>query len=446
MQHYTALGQERYGGLMEFGIPLLLVKDLSLARTIFIKDFHHFSERRDVPNSSDTLITDSLFFMRGQSWKNMRTFLSPGFTSGMVRKKFPHFARSATNLQNWMNTHQKTSSGEYEIPVSDAMRKYAVEVIGAAAFGLNLNIFSDKNSKFLEMADRIENINVWQKFKFAIFQTFPRFADLFKISPLDSDMSKYFRNVLASAIEARELSSCGEKDFLQLLVDLKTGTGKIEVQAKQGDHKSREDLAVSQACLFLIAGFDTVANNLMVSTYMLATYPELQQKVREEVDRICGESEICYDHINEMGFLDNFIAETLRLYPGVPRLERKCVLDYPIPNSTHVIPKGTIVIVVAESVHKDAQYWTNPLRFDPDRFNLENKAIQNNNAYMPFGIGPRNCIGIKFALVETKLALATLVKHYEISGTETTQDYVPVKDLFGYKTHPDLKLRFKPRK
>src|SRR5687768_15344915 len=93
LENYAKLGDEKCGGIMEFGKnPVLYIKDLDLARDIFIKDFDHFFDHRDLA-SSEPLFNEGLFSLTGQKWKNMRTFLTPTFTSGRIRRMFPHFER-----------------------------------------------------------------------------------------------------------------------------------------------------------------------------------------------------------------------------------------------------------------------------------------------------------------------------------------------------------------
>jgi cytochrome P450 family 6 len=94
-------------------------------------------------------------------------------------------------------------------------------------------------------------------------------------------------------------------------------------------------------------------------------------------------------------YLYNFIKipEVLRLYPAISRLERQCIKDYKIPDTNLIIPKGTMIAISAEAIHRDENHYPNPLKFDPERFNDVNKVKRNNYAYMPFGIGLRNCIG-----------------------------------------------------
>lgn len=119
------------------------------------------------------------------------------------------------------------------------------------------------------------------------------------------------------------------------------------------------------------------------------------------------------------------ISEIMRRYPPAHRLERKCIKDYKVPGSDFTIPKDLIVAVSVQGIHMDPDIYPNPDKFDPERFSPENKAKRHSCAYLPFGMGPRNCIGMRFALIESKVALAYIAYNFFVEPTENTP--IPVK-------------------
>jgi len=139
--------------------------------------------------------------------------------------------------------------------------------------------------------------------------------------------------------------------------------------------------------------------------------------------------------------------EILRMYPPVQRIERKCTQDYPMPGGNFTVPKGMIVGIPVGSIHYDPKYYPNPEQFLPERFSPENKANRNPHAYLPFGIGPRNCIGMRFALIEVKVALAYLLYNFKVEPIEGLTP-VPVEmwTQFGFtRVKQDLQLKLVPR-
>ncbi|OXA64538.1 Cytochrome P450 3A2 [Folsomia candida] len=379
-------------------------------------DFDNFTDRRAF--ADDKLFKNGLFGLDGQPWKNMRTFLSPTFTSGRIRQMFSHFEKSANNLTGFIKTKKisATAPPHFDLPLVDAMRKYSMQVITSAAFGLNVNSFHE-NDKIVPMAERIFIISVSAKIKIAICQKLPKLAKLLNLKVFDPEPTNFFWGLISSSLKTRQESGVKGNDFVQILVDA--------MNDKSGDKKSNikwsDDVAIPQAFAFIAAGFDTIANNLSVACYVLATHADIQEE----------------------------LYQVLRRHPAVARLDRICTKDYMLPGNggkPRIIPKGTVVALPTDAFHKDEQYFPNPYKFDPTRFNKENKAKRNTYAYMPFGIGPRSCIGMRFALVETKVALAYIVRNFVIRPAQGTP--VPEKmekDIVGYKVSSDVKLKFIPR-
>ncbi|GIY47673.1 cytochrome P450 3A8 [Caerostris extrusa] len=130
-----------------------------------------------------------------------------------------------------------------------------------------------------------------------------------------------------------------------------------------------------------------------------------------------------------MKYLDNVISETLRLYPAVTRLERDTDSDCKLGNTGITVPKGMMVSIPIYSIQTDPKYFPDPHKFDPDRFTPEERAKRNPYAYLPFGSGPRNCVGMRFALMEIKVCLAYVVANFEILRSPETK--VPLEFHLG---------------
>ncbi|KAH0504811.1 Cytochrome P450 3A6 [Microtus ochrogaster] len=130
-----------------------------------------------------------------------------------------------------------------------------------------------------------------------------------------------------------------------------------------------------------------------------------------------------YDKVMEMEYLDMVLSETLRLYPIANRLERVCKQDVEMDGV--FVPKGSIVMVPLYALHHDPQYWPEPMEFRPERFSKENKGSIDPYVYMPFGNGPRNCIGMRFALMNMKLALTKVLQSFSFQSCKETQ--IPLK-------------------
>nr|XP_048289428.1 cytochrome P450 3A25-like [Myodes glareolus] len=154
--------------------------------------------------------------------------------------------------------------------------------------------------------------------------------------------------------------------------------------------------------------------------YELATHPNVQKKRQDEIERVLpNKAPVTYDALMDMEYLDMVVNETLRLYAIANRLERVSKKDVEI--NEMFIPKGTIAMIPIYPLHRDPEYWPEPEEFRPERFSKENKGIIDPYVYMPFGNGPRNCLGMRFTLISMKLAVISVLQNFTLHPCEETQ-------------------------
>ncbi|CAF5147143.1 unnamed protein product, partial [Rotaria magnacalcarata] len=151
----------------------------------------------------------------------------------------------------------------------------------------------------------------------------------------------------------------------------------------------------------------------------MAIEPVVQEKVYEEIQQELGDDEITHEKLSQLQYLDMAINETLRMYPPFIRFDRVASQDYQLGD--YHIPKGTIINVPVYSIHHDAEYWPEPEKFIPERFSSAEKAKRHPVTFLPFGDGPRNCIGMRFALLEAKIAIAKTLRVVEFQKCEKTE-------------------------
>ncbi|KAJ8886076.1 hypothetical protein PR048_012282 [Dryococelus australis] len=160
-------------------------------------------------------------------------------------------------------------------------------------------------------------------------------------------------------------------------------------------HEFDDDVMASQCVIFFVAGFETSSTAMSFCLYELAKNPEVQDKLRQEIDIIIEHHDgiMTYDALHDMKYLDRVIDETLRKHPPASSVGRKCTKRYVIPGTETVVEEGTDVEVPIYGLHHDPKYFPDPEKFDPDRFTPENKNKRPQLCYLPFGDGPRICIG-----------------------------------------------------
>ena len=163
------------------------------------------------------------------------------------------------------------------------------------------------------------------------------------------------------------------------------------------------DMIAAQLFLFYVAGFETSAATAAFTLYELAQYPELLKKAQADVEQALEKhGKLTYEALSDMKYMDLCIMETIRKYPGLPILNRECTHDYLIPDTNLMIKKGTPIIISLFGIHRNAEYFPNPMVYDPERF-LEENMNYDPAAYMPFGEGPRHCIGKTSELMEIEM-------------------------------------------
>uniref|UniRef100_A0A8C8Z0U8 Cytochrome P450 3A n=1 Tax=Prolemur simus TaxID=1328070 RepID=A0A8C8Z0U8_PROSS len=177
---------------------------------------------------------------------------------------------------------------------------------------------------------------------------------------------------------------------------------------------------IAQSIIFMFGGYESTSSVLSLITYELATHPDVQQKLQEEIDvALPNKTPATYDAVVQLEYLDMVVNETLRLFPIAGRIQRVCKKDVEIKGL--FIPKGVVVIIPTHVLHWDPKYWPEPKEFRPERFSKNNKDNIDPYLYLPFGVGPRNCIGMRFALISIKLAIVKILQNFSFKPCKETQ-------------------------
>ncbi|CAL8094820.1 unnamed protein product [Orchesella dallaii] len=454
---------ERFGGTVDFGVPSLLLKDLDLIKQILVKDFDSFVDRRKVQMESEPIFKLMLSMQEGQDWKNLRSLMSPTFTTGKIRRMFENFNNCGVDLVNFIKSKPVGSPGSRDVVVKEAISRYLVDVIGATAFGMETNSLKDPNSVFYKMSKRSSDFSTLKMLKIILMMILP-FLSKLGLRFTDSESSDFFESILRTALKNRVESKEKREDFLQMMIEARKGelkTDESELDAfekdaqlnKPGDGTGKpkinltDDIILAQSLLFFLAGLETTGSVLCFAVYLLALHPDIQEKLYQEVKGVIKEEngKVDYDGIARMDYMEKFVAEVLRMYPPGTRLERRAAKEYQIPGTNVTLEKDTIVFVSVLAMHRNPEFYPEPEKFDPERFSPEAKAARNPYTYLPFGQGPRNCIGMRFALMEAKVAIAYLVYNFIIEKCESTPVPIKLDETIGSRPITSLELRFKER-
>ncbi|XP_017776438.1 PREDICTED: cytochrome P450 9e2-like isoform X2 [Nicrophorus vespilloides] len=385
----------------------------------------------------------------GDKWRDMRATLSPAFTGSKMRAMFALMSECAQEVSKYFENHPEEKKS---IELKDFFTRYTNDIIATCAFGVQCNSIKQRKNEFYIMGKMATDFTgFWKNFKVILYVMMPKLCKVIGITFFDNKVSMFFRRIIKDTIKMREKNDITRPDMIHLLMEARKGRlnyeetsaaqeagfatvkeSEIGKTVKKVKDAITDDDITAQALIFFFAGFDTVATFMVLMAYELAVNPDIQERLQNEIDAVLEENDgkITYESINKMKYLDMVTSETLRKWPVAIGMDRVCVKTYTIPavlpdEVPVTIQVGDVISVPVYGIHMDPKYYPNPVKFDPERFNDENKVNIKSQMYMPFGSGPRNCIGSRFALLEAKVVFVSLLSKFNIVPTEKSE--IPLK-------------------
>ncbi|XP_063707464.1 probable cytochrome P450 9f2 [Culicoides brevitarsis] len=461
---------EPYVGLFDFSQPSLCIQDPEMIKQLGIKHFENFVNHRIFGESNaDELFLNSLFMMKDQKWKDMRATLSPAFTGNKMRMMFHLVKHCAENMVSYC--HEQCGDTEImTVKPRELFTKVTTDIISTCAFGLEVDCLRDPNNDIFKNAKKILDFDhPLLMFKFLFIMMMPKVAKWMKMSVTPHETTNFFKDLVRDTIAYRRKTNTYRPDVIQLLIEamdgkLKHDTEKNDEDAglatiqesdigkKDGRRDWTDGEIAAQCFLFFLAGYETTGTLLNFAAYQLAVDQEVQAKlydeVRETENKLNGET-VSYEELMKMQYLDAFICECLRMFPPMVAIDRVCNKDTTIEDgkgNSFTIPKGMTIFFNTFGVHYNHKYYPNPGKFDPNRFYGENKKNIQPHLFISFGIGPRACVGSRFALMQMKLILYYMIANFSFEISEKT--IIPLRFAKSVRFEPegcvvDLKKRIK---
>uniref|UniRef100_A0A452TXF6 Cytochrome P450 3A n=1 Tax=Ursus maritimus TaxID=29073 RepID=A0A452TXF6_URSMA len=420
----------RMWGLYDGRQPVLAITDPDMIKTVLVKECYSvFTNRRSFGPTG--FMKSAITLSEDEEWKRIRTLLSPTFTSGKLKEMFPIIGQYGDVLVR--NLRKEAEKGNH-VMLKDIFGAYSMDVITSTSFGVNIDSLNNPQDPFVENIKKLLKFDFFDPFFFSIL-LFPFLTPVFEILNIYL-FPKKVTDFFTKSVKRMKESRLKDKQKVNLWW-LHLDTFDV--------HTSKYDLMlVAQSIIFIFAGYETTSTSLSFLVYELATHPDVQQKLQEEIDATFPNKALpTYDALAQMEYLDMVLNETLRLYPIGGRLERLCKKDVEI--SGVFIPKGTVVMVPVFTLHRDQDLWPEPEEFRPERFSKKNKDSINPYIYLPFGTGPRNCLGMRFAIMNMKLALVRVLQNFSFKPCKETQ--IPLKLYTQGLIRPEkpIVLKVEPR-
>jgi cytochrome P450 family 6 len=404
---YKAYKDESMVGIFARKTPILIIKNPELIKDVLIKDFSVFAHRGlPIFKKADPL-SQHLFSLEPKRWRPLRIKLSPVFTSGKLKEMFSLISDCADHLIQYMI---KIASGNEPVECRELTAKYTTDVIGSCAFGIEMNALSDQDSEFRKMGRKVFSPTWTNILRLRMRQMFPWLYEMLGSILPQTAVNKFFTRVIVETMDYRETNNIVRSDFIDMLRELKKNPDKL------GDIELTDTLIASQAFVFFLAGFETSSTTISNALYELALNQKIQDNLREEINENYAKhgENLIYDNIKKMHYLDKIFKETLRKYPPVTVLMRESTSSYTFDGTKISIPEKQKVWIPIYAIQRDPDIYPKPDIFDPERFSEEAVKSRDPMFYLPFGDGPRNCIGARFAIYQSKVGLVKILRNYKI--------------------------------
>lgn len=381
------------------------------------KNNHNYYKSEIQVKRMGHFLGDGLTISDGEYWLTQRRLIQPGFHKKQLADLFEIMKAVLDELLDKFDKEIK----EGPVNIHDTMVELTFRIIATSLFSTDLkeealNVISNSITKIQEFIVRQiaqPYLNPW----------FEISGELKK----HEDMRFRSDNIVLDYINSRQKEGGNYSDLLQMLLDARyedTGKGMTDTQI------------ITESMNLLIAGHETSSNAISWTWYLLSQQPETLKRIREEINAVVGDGPILTEHLPQLEYLNKVIEESMRLYPPFWMTDRVAVKDDKILGFD--IPKGTTVILFLYGVHHSPKYWDQPEVFIPERFNKENKKKQTSFTYLPFGGGPRMCIGSNFAMMEMLLVFAKMLKDYDFELVSENVEPRPQMTL----RPSDLNMRF----
>ncbi|XP_035794485.1 probable cytochrome P450 308a1 [Anopheles albimanus] len=408
---YRAFPQARWVGFYKLSNkPAIVVRDLDLVRDVMVSHFSSFNQNDfHIDETIDPLLAFNPFVQSGERWKQRRSEMTSILTMNRVRSTFPLVQQVAEEFVKYID---RTKQENPDIEAKDLCIKYTVNVVASVAFGIDAESFTNPNAEFPRMGNALFAPSFITALRSQLALFAPDLAKLLRVPFVPGYVDRWFRTMVRETIRQRKVEK--RHDLFQAIYDNLSENGTVEVN---------ENSITGHSVTFLSEGFETSSTMMCYLLYELAANSSEQEKVVKELRTVLKETDgkLTEPSLHKLTYLEAAMMETLRMHSPVFTLPRVCTKDFELPpqfpNDTKQVTlrRGTSVVIPVYAIHHDPEIYTKPYVFDPERFTEDNRSSRHRYAFLGFGEGPRLCLGMKFALHQTKIGIATLLNRYSVS-------------------------------
>ncbi|KFM64010.1 Cytochrome P450 3A1, partial [Stegodyphus mimosarum] len=382
---------------------------------------------------------NTLFVLEGEAWRRVRNIVTPTLTSAKLRRMLPLLDECSDLLVK--NLAEIVNKGQ-PISCQKVFSAFTLDAIGRCAFGMTINSLASEDDPFVAKANML--LQCFMSWRTYLTLIFPRLMKLLRMKLLNPETTEFYKNIILQVVEERKKVHAVREDFLQLLLDAENEStdsnnnntksqytnvncskentsGKMEI--KPVTKGLSHDECLSQCISFFIAGYDATTSLLSYVLYNMAMHQDYQDTVVKEIESALEKHDgvLNYDTLSDLKFMDAVISECMRLCPTMVRSDRRAESDYVLGDTNIVLRKGMLVSIPIYAIHRDPEWYPEPDVFKPERFyNPDPNRPQY--VHLPFGAGPRICVGMRFVQMQVKLCLAKVLQRFQVHPAPTTPE------------------------
>lgn len=338
------------------------------------------------------LLGKGLLTSDGELWTSQRRLMQAAFNN----KRMDEFGDLMVDAaQSTIERWRQRAPGE-QVDLAREMVYLTIDVLGSTLFRLDLTERAETISRDLSVLTRWAMSRMTSLWRLPMRVPTPRnLRARAALNRLESTVEEIIQ-------EHQSIAGTEDDGLLSLLVDQNSESGG-SVKSKQ----MRDELMT-----MLLAGHETTAATLAWTWYLLAKHPEAERRLHAEVDHVLAGRRATLSDLPRLVYTKMVVSETLRLYPPVWLLPRKAIDTDRL--GQHLIPANSDVLVCVYTIHRHPQFWDDAEHFDPQRFAPDKNPERDSCAYLPFGVGPRTCLGSRFGLMEVMLTVATIAQRFSL--------------------------------
>ncbi|XP_054267217.1 probable cytochrome P450 6a14 [Macrosteles quadrilineatus] len=423
--------------------------------TILVEDFSFFKDRWVKFKNP---LVDSLTFGKGEEWRERRLRIAPAFGPGKVRGMFQQIFGATDGI---LKEIEDQNAREECIEIENLANQFSIDVMSSCLFGVNM-LHSREAILIKKALDEMYVVSKSHPIITMIGLKYPKIFDFLYMIKGYRDAIISYVNVINDIIQFRAANKTKRNDILQVMLDLEdqdeeisenvnkskaeqTNVNNATVTSQKSKHIFSHELIAATIHNFYHAGIKPTAVTIMFALYEIARHPEIQGNLVEEVKSSltkCKGWNPCA--LERMTYLDQVIQETLRLYSFNISLSRVLTKPYTLPGTNVTLDEGMNVFVPIDAIHRDPEFYPEPEKFRPERF--DGHHYKPTSTFLPFGQGPRICVAIRMAVTTVKLCLARILAQYQVKIADKMQ--LPL-ELIPSEFYPRPKggmwLQFVPR-